>query len=59
MLRTSQSGRIAETGGRMRPVMALSDDSEKPVTPDRTRMGVPTAPHATGAVLASKQSVAA
>ena len=46
-------------GGRIRPVMALKAGSEKPVTPDSTRIGVPTAPQATGAVLAIKQSVAA
>ena len=59
VLRTSHSGRIAEIGGKIRPVIALSDASENPVTPERTRIGVPTAPQATGAVLASRHSVAA
>ena len=59
MLRTSHSGRINEIGGRMRPAMALNCASGSPVTPARTRIGLPTPPHATGAVLASRHNVAA
>ena len=43
----------------MRPVMAFRDCSGSPVTPAKTRMGFPTPPQATGAVLASRQSTAA
>ena len=39
--------------------MALNASSGKPVTPASVRMGLPTPPHATGAVLATRQSVAA
>ena len=59
MLRTSQNGRIAAKGGRIRPVIALSACSGSPVTPASTRIGLPTPPQATGAVLASRHSVAA
>ena len=59
MLRTSQNGRISESGGRMRPAIALNSSSGNPVTPASTRIGLPTPPHATGAVLATRQSVAA
>ena len=50
---------MAESGGRIRPVMALKAVSGSPVTPARTRIGLPTPPQATGAVLATRQSVAA
>ena len=59
MLRTSHRGSINENGGRIRPVMAFRDCSGSPVTPAKTRMGFPTPPQATGAVLASKHSTAA
>src|SRR3954466_2924562 len=59
MLRTSQSGRISEIGGRMRPAIALNAASGSRVTPASVRMGFPTPPHATGAVLATRHSVAA
>jgi hypothetical protein len=59
MLRTNQSGRISESGGRMRPAIALNADSDSPVTPASVRIGLPTPPYATGAVLATRQSVAA
>ena len=59
MLRTSQNGRISESGGRMRPAIALNCTSGNPVTAASTRIGLPTPPQATGAVLAIKQSVAA
>ena len=39
--------------------MALRAGSGRPVTAARVRIGLPTAPQATGAVLASRQSVAA
>ncbi len=59
MVRTSQIGRISENGGRMRPAIAESCHSSSPVTPTRVRIGLPTPPHATGAVLAIRQSTAA
>ncbi len=59
MLRTSQNGRIAEIGGKIRPVIALSVFSGNPVTPASVRIGLPTPPHATGAVFASRHRVAA
>ena len=59
MLRTSQNGRISEIGGRIRPVIALNEPSGKPVTPASVRIGLPTPPHATGAVFASRHKVAA
>ena len=58
-LRTSQSGKMRENGARIRPVMADSCISGRPVTPASTRIGLPTAPQATGAVLATRHSVAA
>ncbi len=39
--------------------MALKAVSGNPVTPARTRIGLPTPPQATGTVLATRQSVAA
>jgi hypothetical protein len=59
MVMTSQAGRMKEKGGRIRPTMAFSSGMGSPVTPFRTRMGLPTPPHATGAVLASRHRVAA
>ena len=59
MLATSQNGRISDIGGRIRPVMALSRCSFSPVTPASVRMGLPTPPHATGAVFARRHNVAA
>ena len=59
MVTTSHSGRISEKGGRIRPTIALSSCIGRPVTPFRTRIGLPTPPHATGAVFASRHSVAA
>src|SRR6266545_6758041 len=58
-LRVSHSGRIADNGGRILPAIALSECSGNPVTPVRMRIGLPTPPQATGAVLARRQSVAA
>src|SRR5215471_10287552 len=59
MLRTSHKGRINESGGRIRPVIALSVISFNPVTPASMRSGLPTPPQATGAVLAIRHRVAA
>ena len=59
MLRTSQHGRMNASGGRMRPVIALNCISGSPVTPASVRIGLPTPPQATGAVLATRQSTAA
>ena len=59
MLRTSQNGRISDIGGRMRPAIALNCITGSPVTSASTRIGLPTPPQATGAVLAIKHNVAA
>ena len=59
MLRTSQSGRISENGGRMRPVIALNCASGNAGHARQHADRVADAPQATGAVLASRQSVAA
>ena len=48
-----------ENGGRIRPTIAFSSCVGRPVTPFRTRIGLPTPPHATGAVFARRHSVAA
>ena len=59
IVRTSQAGRMNEKGGRIRPIIAFSSWMGRPVTPFSTRIGLPTPPQATGAVLASRHSVAA
>src|SRR5215210_6165441 len=59
MLRTSHSGSINDSGGRMRPAIALNCIGGSPVTSASTRIGLPTPPQATGAVLAIKHKVAA
>ena len=59
IVRTSQIGRISENGGRIRPAIADSSNSGSPVTPASVRIGLPTPPHATGAVLAIRQRTAA
>ena len=59
IVRTSQIGRISENGGRIRPAIADSSNSGSPVTPRSVRIGLPTPPHATGAVLAIRQRTAA
>ncbi len=57
--RTSHKGTMTAVNGRMRPVIALSCASGKPVTAASVCSGVPMAPNATGAVLAMRFSVAA
>ena len=49
---TSQKGTMSEKNGSCRPTMALSWRTSRPVTPARAMIGVPSAPKATGAVLA-------
>ena len=53
---TSQKGMIREKNGSCRPTIALSCRISRPVTPARATMGVPSAPKATGAVLAMSES---
>src|SRR4051794_23217303 len=48
----SQNGTISEKNGNCRPTIAPSKNGSKPVTLARPAMGVPSAPKATGAVLA-------
>ena len=57
---TSQTGTISEKNGSCRPAIALSVDRiETPVTCASVRIGVPSAPNATGDVFASSASPAA
>ena len=49
---TSQNGTMTEKNGSCRPIMALSSSRSRPVTPASAMTGVPSAPKATGAVLA-------
>ena len=49
---TSQNGTTSEKNGSCRPTMPLSSCRSRPVTADSAMMGVPSAPKATGAVLA-------
>src|SRR5665213_760077 len=48
----SQNGTISEKNGNCRPTMAPSRNGSMPVTLERPAIGVPSAPKATGAVLA-------
>jgi len=52
----SQNGTITEKKGSCRPTMADSSISSSPVTLARVMIGVPSAPNATGAVLAINAS---
>src|SRR5262249_60766820 len=49
---TSQNGTINEKNGSWRPTIALSSFKSSPVTPCNPISGAPSAPKATGAVLA-------
>src|SRR5437764_1388480 len=49
---TTQKGMIIENKGKSRPTVADNVNSSIPVTPFSARIGVPSAPNATGAVLA-------
>ena len=49
---TSQNGTITEKNGSCRPTIALSSSRSRPVTLCSAMIGVPSAPKATGAVLA-------
>ena len=51
---TSQNGTRIDTHGNWRPAMADSVTSSRPLTAASVTMGVPIAPHATGAVLARR-----
>ena len=53
---TSQNGTISENNGSWRPTIALSSNRSSPVTPCSAMIGVPSAPNATGAVLAMSDS---
>src|ERR1700736_1076531 len=57
--RISQNGRISAVHGRIRPTIALRSASGSPVTATNARIGFPTPPNATGAVLAIRHSTAA
>ena len=59
IVQTSQNGMSSEIGGKIRPEVALSASTSRPVTELSVRIGVPIAPQATGAVLAIRQSKAA
>jgi hypothetical protein len=59
MTHTSQTGMSSEKNGSWRPAMALSGISPSFVTVARVRIGVPSAPYATGAVLANSDKPAA
>jgi hypothetical protein len=59
MVRTSQKGTMMEVNGRMRPIIAFKSASGSAVTAASVCTGVPSAPQATGAVLAIKQRAAA
>src|ERR1044072_2986219 len=48
----SQNGTISEKNGSCRPTIAPSRNGSMPVTLDNPAIGVPSAPYATGAVLA-------
>ena len=52
---TTQNGTISENNGSWRPTMAPSRKGSSPVTLARPAIGVPSAPKATGAVLAMSE----
>ena len=56
---TSQNGTSTDTNGSWRPAIADSVSWSRPLTDASVTIGVPIAPHATGAVLASRFSTAA
>jgi hypothetical protein len=56
---TNQAGTNSEKIGSCRPTMALSRIASSPVTSPSVRMGVPSAPKATGDVLANSDRPAA
>src|SRR5580765_4987782 len=49
---TTQNGTTSEKNGNCRPTIAESFSASIPVTPASAMIGVPSAPNATGAVLA-------
>src|SRR5258707_13511932 len=51
---TTQNGTISEKIGNCRPTIAPSRNGSMPVTEARPWIGVPSAPYATGAVLAAR-----
>ena len=53
---TSQKGMISDMNGKIRPDVALRASTSSDVTPARVLIGVPMAPHATGAVLAIRHN---
>ena len=53
---TTQNGTSSEKNGNCRPTILESTNSSKPVTLLSAMMGVPSAPNATGAVLAMSES---
>ena len=55
----SQNGTMTEKNGSCRPTIAESWRRSRPVTAARTMIGVPSAPNATGAVLAMRERPAA
>src|SRR6266436_8426745 len=55
---TSQNGTRIDTHGSCRPAMADKVTSSRPLTAASVTIGVPIAPHATGAVLARRLSTA-
>ena len=51
---TTQNGTISEKNGSCRPTMAESFSASRSVTLAQREMGMPSAPNATGAVLAMR-----
>ena len=56
---TSQNGITSESSGKIRPTVALIASTSMSVTLLKVLTGTPSAPQATGAVLAIRQSTAA
>ena len=59
MAQISQNGTMIEKKGSWRPIMPESSSRSRPVTAESAMTGVPSAPKATGAVLAIRHSPAA